>query len=182
MEIYAYVILGAGTFLWALPFPLVHRKQDGLASVDRRARAGIALQAAAYTLLWQGSFWTRSPGSAEVLASVLLFAAACALSWTGAFALGRHLQVDAAVGREHKLVRSGPYRFVRHPIYTSMLGLLAGTGLLIAPWYLFAPALAVFLTGTHIRIRAEDMLLESRFGEEFRAYSDRVAGLIPFVI
>ncbi len=70
---------------------------------------------------------------------------------------------------------------VRHPIYTSMLGVLVGTGILIAPWYLIAPALALFLLGTAIRVQVEDSLLESRFGEEFREYRHAVPAFIPFV-
>jgi hypothetical protein len=80
-------------------------------------------------------------------------------------ALGRQLRVDAAIDATHELVRSGPYQFVRHPIYTSMLCVIVRTGLMLAPAYLFLPGLALFLVGTEIRMRTEDRLLESRFGE-----------------
>jgi protein-S-isoprenylcysteine O-methyltransferase Ste14 len=62
-----------------------------------------------------------------------------------------------------------------------MLAILVGTGLLIAPWYLLLIGLAVFLIGTLVRISAEDGLLESHFGDEFRQYRRAVKGLIPFV-
>jgi protein-S-isoprenylcysteine O-methyltransferase Ste14 len=79
------------------------------------------------------------------------------------------------------LIRSGPYRFVRNPIYTSMLCVLLATALLITPLWLFVAALAVFLIGTTIRIRAEEKLLAGRFGEQFSAYRRSVSRLVPFV-
>jgi hypothetical protein len=91
MSIYNYAILAAGTALWARPFSLARTKQDRADIVDRRARFGALLLGVGYTLLWQGSLWTRSPGHSATLAAVFCFAAACSLSWTAAPALGRHL-------------------------------------------------------------------------------------------
>ncbi|HTT66382.1 MAG TPA: isoprenylcysteine carboxylmethyltransferase family protein [Bryobacteraceae bacterium] len=183
MPLYAYAIIIAGTLLWALPFPLVRSRHahKGALIPDRRARWGVALQGIGYTLLWQGAFWTRSPALWQTGTSIVLLAVAGVLSWSAAVVLGRQLRVDAALTADHQLVRSGPYRAVRHPIYTSMLGVLLGTGILIAPWYLLLAGLAVFLSGTEIRMRVEDALLESRFGEEFRNYRRAVRGLIPLV-
>ena len=181
MPVYGYVIVVGGTILWCVPFLLVYSRQKTSLTVDRRARWGLILEAIGYTLLWQGSFWNRSPAVWEISLSVLLFAIACALSWTATFALGRQLRVDAAVAANHELIRSGPYRLVRHPIYTSMMCVLAATGVMMAAWYLLLAGLVVFLIGTEIRMRTEDALLESRFGDEFRRYRRAVPGFIPFV-
>ena len=81
---------------------------------------------------------------------------------------------------DHELITSGPYRFVRHPIYTSMLGVLLGTGSLVTPWWLFLPSLLLFIIGTEIRVRIEDHLLASQFGERFAEYQKRVPAYIPF--
>ena len=51
----------------------------------------------------------------RISASISLFALAARLSWTSSKALGSHLRVDAALGSEHELVRSGPYGIVRNP-------------------------------------------------------------------
>ncbi len=179
MPVYAYVILAAGSIFWAVPFILVRSKQKAALTLDRRARWGVALEGIGYTLLWQGQFWTRSPAPWQTAVSILLFAFAIALSWSGAFALGRQLRVDAALGANHKLIRRGPYRLVRHPIYTSMLCVLMATGILVAPWFLLLSGLVLFVTGTEIRMRVEDRLLESRFGDDFRSYRSAVPRLIP---
>ena len=113
--------------------------------------------------------------------SILLFALACLLSWSSAIALGKEFRVDAALIQNHLLVRSGPYRIVRHPIYASMLCLLLATGTLVAPWYLLLIGVTLFLVGTEIRTHTEEKLLDSRFGEEFREYRHAVGGLVPFL-
>ena len=181
LPIYTYGMIAAGTTLWAAPFPLQRSKQKRWLKLDPRARWGVALEGIGYTLLWQGKFWMRSLASWQTALAMLLFATACVLSWSAAFALGQQLRVDAVVIHDHRLIRSGPYRIVRHPIYASMLCVLVATGTLIAPLYLSIAALSLFLIGTEIRIFAEEKLLESQFGDEFRNYRSAVKGLVPLL-
>ena len=181
LPLYTYGIIASGTALWAAPFPLQRSKQQGLLKLDPRARWGVALEGIGYTLLWQGKFWMRSVASWQTEFAILLFATACVLSWGAAFVLGKHLRVDAVLISDHRLIRSGPYQIVRHPIYTSMLCILVATGSLIASWYLFVAALSLFLIGTEIRIITEEKLLESQFGDEFRNYRRAVKGLVPLL-
>jgi len=96
-------------------------------------------------------------------------------SWTGVRALGRHLRFDAALSEDHQLVRSGAYRWLRHPIYASMFCILLGTGFLFTPVPLLIAAVVVFAAGTEIRVRIEDSLLATRFGEQFRDYQRTVS-------
>ena len=175
------LITVVGTCLWAIPFFLVRTKGQGALRRDRRARWGIGLQAVAYSILWQGHFWERSPERWLIALSVTLFVLASAISWTAARALGSHFRLDAAVDATHELVKSGPYRIVRHPIYTSMLCLLLATGLLISPPLLLSIALIVFLAGAEIRMRIEDALLGAQFGPSFVDYKRHVPGLVPFL-
>jgi len=62
-----------------------------------------------------------------------------------------------------------------------MLCVLLGTGFLIAPIYLALPAVVLFLIGTEIRMRIEDKLLASRFGDQAQRYQHTVPRLIPFL-
>jgi protein-S-isoprenylcysteine O-methyltransferase Ste14 len=181
MPAYAYAILVTGVVVWFTPFALAHRKVTAASTVDRRSRWGVLLQFVAYSLLWQGHFWTRPLPLWRICVSILLFVVAAILSWTSSTALGSHLRVDAALGAEHSLVRSGPYGIVRNPIYTSMLCVLCATAVVIAPWQLFLLSLLLFVVGTEIRVRTEERLLASRFGEEFQAYKRNVAAYIPFL-
>jgi protein-S-isoprenylcysteine O-methyltransferase Ste14 len=178
---YAYAVLAVGWLAWVAPFLLAKRNPEAPAQLDRRARWGIALQCIAYALLWQGRFWTASPSKWRFALSVFFQGMSVVLSWTSTWALGRQWRLDAGLSADHELVTAGAYRFVRHPIYCSMLCLLLGTGFMITPWVLFLLSTGVFIAGTEIRVRIEDKLLASRFGERFRKYQQSVPGYVPFV-
>jgi len=182
MKLYEYLIVGLAWVVWLLPFLIdrPHEKTKPTAH-DRRARWGILLQIIGYSLLWQGEFWLHAPELWRIVLSILLFSLASLSSWTAVRALGRHLRFDAALREGHQLVRSGPYRFLRHPIYTSMFCLLLGTGFMVASWPLFGCAIVIFLAGTEIRVRIEDGLLASHFGEDFQAYRREVPAYIPLL-
>jgi protein-S-isoprenylcysteine O-methyltransferase Ste14 len=179
MAIYNYAILMAGWLFWLTPFLRARQNEKPAKQVDRRARWGILLVAASYCLLWQGRFWEGHPRPWQVALSIVFFLFASLLSWTGTRALGRQWRIDAGLSADHELITSGPYRLVRHPIYTSMLGILLATGSLITPWWLFLPSLFLFIIGTEIRVRIEDHLLASQFGDRFAQYRKRVPAYIP---
>jgi len=184
MPLYAYAILIAGWVAWMARFILtsIRRKTLRPAKLDRRARWGMVFIAVAYPLVWQGNFWTRSPGPGRIVASALLFLIASILAWTSTRALGRHWRLDAGLNADHELVQSGPYRAVRHPIYTSMFCMLLGTGLVLAtPLPLLLPSLLMLVIGTEIRVRIEEKLLAAQFGEQFLDYRRRVPAYIPFL-
>jgi protein-S-isoprenylcysteine O-methyltransferase Ste14 len=182
MQRYAYVVLFLGWFVWGLSFVLAHLRGGETAKhVDRRARWGMVLQAVAYAVLWQGRFWKHPVSSWRLGLAIVFLLLANVLAWTATRSLGRHWRMDAGLNAEHELITAGPYRVVRHPIYASMLCLLLGIGFLVTPWRLFGIALALFLLGTEIRVRVEDALLASRFGETFREYARRVSAYVPFL-
>ncbi|HKZ31034.1 MAG TPA: isoprenylcysteine carboxylmethyltransferase family protein [Vicinamibacteria bacterium] len=93
--------------------------------------------------------------------------------------LGRHWSLQARLLPGHRLVREGPYAHVRHPIYAAMLGLLVGTGLNATPWLVHAPAAALYIAGTQLRLRTEEGLLLREFGDEFVRYVAEVPALWP---
>jgi len=180
MPAYAYAILAVGWIAWCAPFFLIKRSAQSPQKLNRNARWGIALQMIGFSLLWQGHFWTRSPAAWRVGLSVVFFVFAALLSWSGARTLGRQWRIDAGLNADHELVRTGVYHMVRHTIYTSMLCLLLSTGFLITPLLLFVVAGILFMIGTEIRVRVEDNLLSSRFGEEFQSYRRGVSAYLPF--
>jgi protein-S-isoprenylcysteine O-methyltransferase Ste14 len=173
-------ILAAGWVAWASPFFLNRRSGATAETVDRRARWGIAITAIGFALVWQMKWWIRDPAAWRIAAGALLLAAGAALTWTSAFALGRQWRFDAGLNADHALVQSGAYRLVRHPIYTSMLCMMLGTGLLRVPAVIIVLALVFGIAGTEIRVRIEDGLLAARFGQTFEEYRRRVHAYIPF--
>jgi protein-S-isoprenylcysteine O-methyltransferase Ste14 len=94
--------------------------------------------------------------------------------------LGRFWSGTVTLKENHELVRSGPYAFVRHPIYTGLLTAAAGTALARGT---FAALLGLGLIGVAcwLKIHAEENLLTNYFGDTYREYRRQVAALIPFV-
>ena len=95
--------------------------------------------------------------------------------------LGKQWSLEARVLEGHKLIKTGVYSIVRHPIYTAMLGMLLATGLAVSHWLIVVLGLTTFLIGTRIRTNLEERLLRDAFGEEFEEWRARVPGLIPFL-
>jgi protein-S-isoprenylcysteine O-methyltransferase Ste14 len=166
----------------------VHRERKRVGAVEEpslRSRAsmwGLLLEVFAYFVVWvfrrpyaehSGLVWIAA-GTLLAPASVLLFVAAL-------HELGRHFRIKAVVAADHELITTGPYRLVRHPIYASMLGLLLSNAMVAARWEAALCAIAVYIAGTEIRVRAEDGLLERRFPEVFPAYRARVPAYLPFL-
>ena len=180
-EVLGFLLAVSGLAAWLMPFLWAKRGAGRLAAVDLRARWGLVLEVLALALMLWGRFWIVTNFSWRVLASVIFFLLAALLSWSSTKALGSHLRFDAAIGMDHALVRSGPYRLIRHPIYCSMLCLLWGIGSLAAPAWLFILATLLFVAGTEIRVRIEDRLLARRFGDSFVRYKHATRAYLPLL-
>jgi protein-S-isoprenylcysteine O-methyltransferase Ste14 len=93
--------------------------------------------------------------------------------------LGRNWSGIVTVKEDHTLIRSGPYRFVRHPIYSGLLLALLGTAAAIGE-VRGVLAVACALAGFLRKIRIEERMM-SRIFAEYRQYSEETAALIPFL-
>jgi protein-S-isoprenylcysteine O-methyltransferase Ste14 len=94
--------------------------------------------------------------------------------------LGPLFSTFVTIQKEHRLVTSGLYRFVRHPIYTGSLLAVVGIFLVFRSRLVWG-ALPLYGLGTLWRIHDEERLLLAAFGEEFRRYRARTWRLLPFV-
>jgi protein-S-isoprenylcysteine O-methyltransferase len=96
-------------------------------------------------------------------------------------AQGPQFSCAVAIQEQHRLTTSGPYRWMRHPAYTGVIGIVAGLSLVFAN-----PVAALIMTGLvwiwmETRIRDEERLLLEKFGLEFSHYARHTRKLIPFV-
>ena len=102
--------------------------------------------------------------------------------WLGLAAvrmLGKQWSYEARVIEGHQLITQGPYAWVRHPIYTAMLGKLLASNFAFGHWLGLVIAGTVFVLGTLIRIRSEEKLMRATFGEQYEAYARRVPVFVP---
>jgi protein-S-isoprenylcysteine O-methyltransferase Ste14 len=111
---------------------------------------------------------------------VALALAGLAFTWWARLHLGRDWSAAVTLKEDHRLVRSGPYAFARHPIYTGILLALVGSVMVNATSQaLLGLALATF--GFVLKLRQEERFLTERFGEAYRDYRARVRALVPGV-
>jgi protein-S-isoprenylcysteine O-methyltransferase Ste14 len=95
--------------------------------------------------------------------------------------LGRLFTQSVMVREGHRVISSGPYRFVRHPGYAGMGVSLVGLAVMLGNWGSVLVALLGFLAGHLPRIRVEERVLEDALGEEYRAYEGTHKRLVPGV-
>jgi protein-S-isoprenylcysteine O-methyltransferase Ste14 len=94
-------------------------------------------------------------------------------------ALGRNWSQAVAAKQDHELITSGPYRYVRHPMYTGYLIAAFGSALVVGGPFVF---LSLILGGLFLwRVHAEDGLMSRQFPNDYPAYIQRTKALIPFV-
>jgi len=155
---------------------------------DRVSLLGIALQGVAFAAVWM----IQRPlpragaplGTVEIILDVVAPIVSVVSGWVGLSAvrtLGRQWSYEARLVEGHRLVVEGPYRWMRHPIYTAMFGNLLATNFAFGHWLGLVVGAAIYMIGTTIRIRSEETLLRGAFGADYEAYARRVRAMIPGV-
>jgi protein-S-isoprenylcysteine O-methyltransferase Ste14 len=115
---------------------------------------------------------------APVLGTLLVAAGLGVAIWAR-WHLGRNWSAAVTVKHGHTLIRNGPYRFVRHPIYSGMVLALCGTALATGETRAFIGA-ALILAGFVLKLLAEEARMRDTF-PEYADYSRHTARLIPGV-
>jgi protein-S-isoprenylcysteine O-methyltransferase len=81
---------------------------------------------------------------------------------------------------DHTLVQSGPYRIVRHPIYTGLLFALLGTAIALGELRCFLGVLLAAIAWK-IKSMSEETLMVQQFGDQYARYREQVKGLVPYL-
>jgi protein-S-isoprenylcysteine O-methyltransferase Ste14 len=92
--------------------------------------------------------------------------------------LGKNLTDTVVTRTKHTLVTVGPYRWIRHPLYTSAALLVLGSSLVAANWFFFVTGCVVMLLLV-IRTRKEEENLVARFGDDYQSYMRRTGRFVP---
>jgi protein-S-isoprenylcysteine O-methyltransferase Ste14 len=184
LEIAAWIELGICWVLWAMAFVQPRRRAAGQKKAvrDRSSLIGIAFVGLGFACIWtfvlpQGF----QKSTISLIASMLVGPPSVVLAWMATRHLDKQWRFEAALSEDHELITTGPYRWVRHPIYASILGMLLATGLSKTWWPLFLTGILFAIIGTEIRVRAEDRLLAARFGERHARFKEETKAYIPLV-
>ena len=146
---------------------------------------GIFTQALGFSVIWTLHREGESlPPAAVAFRTTIADAcglAAVVLGLAAIWTLGRQWSVEGRLLPEHRLVLHGPYAYVRHPIYTSMFGMLLATGLSTSSIVGLGAGTCLFVVGTVVRVHYEENLLRKQFGVAFQQYSATVPAFLPWI-
>lgn len=117
---------------------------------------------------------------ALAIAGVTILVAGLSFAVWARVMLGRNWSGTVTVKEGHTLVRRGPYRIVRHPIYTGILIGLAGTALMRGTLHSFLGVLICGF-GYWLKLQTEEQFMVEQFGDEYRRYRGEVPALVPFL-
>ncbi len=128
---------------------------------------------------------SRGVGSFGVPSNLILSVALAflvgglALRWTAILTLGRFFTPNVAVQAGQRIIRTGVYRYVRHPAYSGLLLAFLGVGVAFNNWLslsvIFVPVTAALL----YRIRVEESVLAEMLGREYTDYCQATKRLLP---
>jgi protein-S-isoprenylcysteine O-methyltransferase Ste14 len=132
------------------------------------------------------AFFQGGPPSAGIdsvkgIAGLIVCLAGFALAVWARRHLGRNWGMPMTLKEGHELVTTGPYRYVRHPIYTGMLLAILGSGLVVnSPiWVVFLAGMAIYYVYS---ARTEESLMLQQFPEQYARYKRRTKAIVPFLI
>ncbi len=163
-------------------------------SVSRRPNSSIifriALMIIIISLIKLGkSSWSRfvlpsgssfhASSTLTIIASILTVLGLLGAIWSR-IKLGTNWSGYVTYKEGHELVTTGPYRFVRHPIYTSMIMMFIGTALFYQslPIAFFLAVIATFLI---LRMKREEEIMTKLFGKEYADYVRTTKKIVPFI-
>jgi protein-S-isoprenylcysteine O-methyltransferase Ste14 len=171
---------------WAIAAMFVRRGTDG-----RGLRAGMMVRLGLFVAIFAAVMAARRSSDLRALQWSVLHSVPSAISGAAIATLGAiaAFAARATIGRNWgspatrktgtDLVTSGPYRLVRHPIYSGVLLMMVGTAIGLFPlWWLVALAAGVYFT---LSARAEEKFMTSRFPADYPAYRARTKMFVPFI-
>jgi protein-S-isoprenylcysteine O-methyltransferase Ste14 len=153
---------------------------------SRASIIGIVIQAAAMAMVAGpvrvvgAVFPPLTPSRTVPVAAAIGFA--LWLFTRAVLAMGQTWAIVAQVGRDHQLVTSGPFATIRNPIYVALAAYMLAMALTFRHAQALTIAFPVFMIGTMIRVRAEELLLRARFGPAYDDYAARVHRFIPGIV
>jgi len=184
ITMFSWIVFAFGFLILKRRKPQKHHKRDKLAMI------GMLLEGAGFALVFsvKREFFTDLfpiNSFVEIILTVLVGCMAIASVWLALAAvktLGKQWDYKAQIIGGHELITSGPYRIVRHPIYSGLFGLLVITGYSMTQLWAYLIAIVLYFIGTILRTKVEERLLIQHFGEDYLKYKKRVSAIIPFIV
>ena len=180
--VWCWIIFGVYWFVSAFRQKQIAKRQSVLAALAHRLPLGLSYYLLVFSNLPppMNSLVTPNTESARIAGDLICVLGLFVTLWARR-ALAGNWSSDVTFKTGHELIRRGPYRFVRHPIYTGLLLMCLGTAIEIARLrsWLALPLMAVAFW---IKLKQEERLMLTHFPDEYRVYQKQVKALVPFIL
>jgi protein-S-isoprenylcysteine O-methyltransferase Ste14 len=169
--------------LYWLVSALNRKKTKRRESWVQRLAYVLPLFAAFYLLLhysghtWLGTRFVPDTRSVEWL-GVVIMAAGVAIAFWARFHLGANWSGVVTLKQDHELIRTGPYRTIRHPIYTGILLAFLGNAVEVGQVRGLLGLLIIWLS-FYVKARREESFLVQEFGPRFDEHSQHTGMFLP---
>jgi protein-S-isoprenylcysteine O-methyltransferase Ste14 len=110
---------------------------------------------------------------------VLLATGTVYVFWRAHADLGVNWSPSLEIREKHELITHGIYRVIRHPMYASQWLLVIAQPLLLQNWIAGFLGILVFIPLYFLRVRAEEQMMLEEFGDQYRAYIQKVGAILP---
>ena len=95
--------------------------------------------------------------------------------------LGKFFEVRVVIKQGQPIIKTGPYKYIRHPAYTGVCLSFIGIGIALGNWIGLALIMTLVFIGFNQRIKKEEKILLQGFDEEYQIYINATKKLIPFI-
>lgn len=154
------------------PVPLIAARLLGAAAL----LGGMVLHVIRPDLMAWAGF--RAPAWVGRTGAALGLLAVPAVRWVFV-SLGRNVSETVLTKESHELIAAGPYRRIRHPLYTTGIALIGAVGLMLSSWLVLLLAAVTWAFIWFVVIPIEERELLARFGDSYRSYAARTGRLLP---
>lgn len=182
-----YMILYLTAAIGRVPFAKKVKKIKVLISIKKTKEKFLTLLGLPLMVLpliyifsdWIAFFNMINPNLSIRIIGAVGFAFAVFLHNWSHIALGTNWSPMVEIRKNQKLITSGPYKYVRHPMYSAFLLWSIFQGLFLANWLILIGGLASFLILYFLRINDEEELMQKQFKQAYKTYKKNTGKLFP---
>lgn len=134
---------------------------------------------------WFGHSWLRENFVEHTdtvgLIGLTLAALGAGIALWSRILLGKNWSIAVQQKEDHELIQHGPYRLVRHPIYSGLLLLFTGHAIIVGDYRGILAVLIVFIS-FWFKLKKEETVLTQAFGARYENYKKETQALVPFIL
>ena len=125
-------------------------------------------------------FPSDMPSFVQIIGGIFMLGSLPILFWVH-HSLGSYFSARLELQEDHQIIQTGPYQWIRHPMYTVGFLYLIGAGLLTGSWIILLIPTLSFALLVFSRVSDEEKMLVEHFGADYQDYMQKTGRFLPFL-